>query len=169
MAQFHPHHLTSFLFLLPPFLPARSPFSPLHPQQPLPAHAQHHFPSPHPAPLPFNTMTTTSCPFAVAATPGRPPPAARAPSCSQGGTAGTASTPGTRAGLALQQRSPTAGAARAGVLALDRDPSGDTANARARWRERWCSGALERSPTTDGGTDQQRSLRPLGPAWVFTG
>lgn len=78
---------------------------------------------------PFNT-TTNSRLLAAAAAPSVLPPA---PSRSQDGTAGTASCPGTRAGLTLPQRSPTAGTARAGVLALDRDPS---------WRHNECPSTL---------------------------
>lgn len=93
-------------------------------------------------------------------------PAPHTPSRSQGGTAGTASCPGTPAALVLQQRSPTAAQPVPGA-ALHRDPAGDTADARARWWDTRCSGALERSPRwwhLPTPPHISLCLLPLGPA-----
>lgn len=76
LAQFHPHHFISFLFLLPAFLPTRSPFSPLTP--PI-----------SPAPLLVSPVShdDNHLPLALAAVPPGVLPAPAPPS-SQGGTAG---------------------------------------------------------------------------------
>ena len=166
-----PHNFISFSFP-----PTHSPFSALTLTQ---------SPSAHPAPFLLSTPSTSRCVSCFKRSDNHLPPpchgshlwasSARSLSRSQCAAAsphGAASSPGTRAGLARQQRSPTAGTARAGVLALERDPSRDMANARARWRRGGARGLWRGRP--DGGTHQQRNrgslcLLPPGPAPVFAG
>lgn len=114
-------------------------------------------------------MTTTSCPFAVAATPAVLPPQPEPRPAARGAQRGQ---PAPRA---HEQDLPCSSEARLRAqLALGCWPWTETPPETRQMPEHaggrgGAQGLWRGHP--DGGTDQQRSLRllPLGPTWVFTG